>query len=201
MYAHASTVLVCVLVVCLLRLRLILKRDKKSINLGPLTMNPISNQALRTALDHETISIVRMLQADNEHLQNEFASANADLGNRYLRSVLNLIDKHRKLDEVGGVDVLGNELALYDDVDQSNRYDMLTGLIDMPVAEKLRVIPALCELGYFVRKFKPTLHDCPFAVDWNTTEEHLHHLYQGFFARGESCIARPILTESLPSAV
>ena len=108
-------------------------------------MNPISNQALHTALDHETISIVRLLQANNERLRNELASAKADLGNRYLRSVPNLIDKHRELGEVGGVDVLDNELALYDDVDQSNRHDILTGLIDMPVADKLRVIPALCE--------------------------------------------------------
>ena len=48
-------------------------------------MNPISNQALHTALDHETISIVRQLQTDNERLRNELASAKADLGNRYLR--------------------------------------------------------------------------------------------------------------------
>ena len=98
--------------------------------------------------------------------------------------MLNLIDKHRELGEVGGVDMLDNELALYDDVDQSNRHGMLTGLIDMPVADKLRVIAALCELGYFVREFKATLNDCLFAVDWNTTKDHLRHLYQGFFARG-----------------
>ena len=60
-------------------------------------MNPISDQALRTALDHEAISIVRQLQADNERLRNELVTAKANLGNRYLRSVLNLIDKHRDM--------------------------------------------------------------------------------------------------------
>jgi hypothetical protein len=58
-------------------------------------MNPTSDQALRTALDHETTSIVRQLQADNEHLRNELATANANLANPYLRAVLSLIDKHR----------------------------------------------------------------------------------------------------------
>ena len=48
-------------------------------------MDPISNQALRAALDHETISIVRQLQADNERLRNELATAKANLANRYLR--------------------------------------------------------------------------------------------------------------------
>ena len=60
-------------------------------------MNPISDRALRTALDHEATSIVRQLQADNERLRNELATAKANLGNRYLRSVLNLIDKHRDM--------------------------------------------------------------------------------------------------------
>ena len=146
-------------------------------------MVPISDQALRAALGHETTSIVRQLQADNERLRNELARAKANLANRYLRSVLNLIDKHRELEFIG-IDVLDNELTLYDDVDANNRHEMLDGLIDMPVAEKLKGIPALCELGYFVREFKPALHDCPFAVDWSTTEERLRHLYQGFFSRG-----------------
>ena len=60
-------------------------------------MDPISDQALRTALDHEATSIVRQLQADNQRLRNELATTKANLGNRYLRSVLNLIDKHRAL--------------------------------------------------------------------------------------------------------
>ena len=60
-------------------------------------MNPISDQALRITLDHETTSIVRQLQADNERLRNELARAKANLANRYLRSVLNLIDKHRDM--------------------------------------------------------------------------------------------------------
>ena len=60
-------------------------------------MDPISDQALRAALDHETTSIVRQLQADNERLRNELATAKANLANRYLRSVLNAIDKHRDM--------------------------------------------------------------------------------------------------------
>ena len=48
-------------------------------------MNPISDQALRITLDHETTSSVRQLQADNERLRNELARAKANLANRYLR--------------------------------------------------------------------------------------------------------------------
>ena len=48
-------------------------------------MDPISDQALRTALDHEATSIVRQLQADNQRLRNELATTKANLGNRYLR--------------------------------------------------------------------------------------------------------------------
>ena len=68
-------------------------------------MDPISDQALRAALDHETTSIVRQLQADNERLRNELATAKANLANRYLRSVLNLIDKHRDMG-YAGLDVI-----------------------------------------------------------------------------------------------
>ena len=60
-------------------------------------MNPISDQALRITLDHETTSIVRQLQADNERLRSELARAKANLANRYLRSVLALVDEHREM--------------------------------------------------------------------------------------------------------
>ena len=40
-----------------------------------------------------------------------------------------------------GVGVFGNELALYGDVDRNNRREMLTWLLDTPVAEKLKAIP------------------------------------------------------------
>ena len=68
-------------------------------------MNPISDQALRITLDHETTSIVRQLQADNERLRNELATAKANLANRYLRSVLNAIDKHRDMGLDGGIEL------------------------------------------------------------------------------------------------
>ena len=74
-------------------------------------MDPISEQALRAALDHETTSIVRQLQADNERLRNELATAKANLANRYLRSVLNLIDKHRDMG-AGSLDVIDERLVL-----------------------------------------------------------------------------------------
>ena len=73
-------------------------------------MDPISNQALRAALDHETTSIVRQLQADNERLRNELATAKANLANRYLRSVLNAIDKHRDMGS-GSLDVIDERLV------------------------------------------------------------------------------------------
>ena len=111
-------------------------------------MYPISNQALRAALDHETTSTVRQLQADNERLRNELARAKANLANRYLRSVLNLIDKHRELEFIG-IDVLDNELTLYDDVDANNRHGMLNGLIDMPVTEKLKSHPGTMRARLF----------------------------------------------------
>lgn len=147
-------------------------------------MNPASNQALRIAIVHERDSVIKQLQADNERLQNELANAKANLNNRYLRSVLNLIDKHRDMG-FGGLDVLDDRLVLNGEGDEDDdSQEMLDGLVVMPVAEKLKVIPILCELGYFVLEFKPTLHDCPFAVDWNTTEERLRHVYSGFFSRG-----------------
>ena len=80
-------------------------------------MDPISDQALRAALDHETTSIVRQLQADNERLRNELATAKANLANRYLRSVLNLIDKHRDMG-YGSLDVIDERLVLHDEGDE-----------------------------------------------------------------------------------
>ena len=50
-------------------------------------MDPISDRALHTILDHETSRIVRQLRADDERLQNELSAAKANLSNRYLRSV------------------------------------------------------------------------------------------------------------------
>ena len=74
-------------------------------------MNPTSEQALRAALDHETTSIVRQLHADNERLRIELATANANLRNRYLRSVLNLIDKHRDMEVNGGIELFDERLV------------------------------------------------------------------------------------------
>jgi len=144
-------------------------------------MNPISDQALRITLDHETTSIVRQLQADNQRLRNELATADANLGNRYLRSVLNLIDKHRDMG-YGALDVIDERLVLHDEGGADG--EMLEQLYQIPLEEKLAIIPVLCGLGYFVREFKPTLHGCPFAVDWSTTEERLRRDYYDFFTRG-----------------
>ena len=52
---------------------------------------------MRTVLDHGAGSVMRQLRVENERLRNELAMANANIGNRYLRSVLNLIDKHREM--------------------------------------------------------------------------------------------------------
>jgi hypothetical protein len=147
-------------------------------------MDPISDQALRTALDHEAISIVRQLQADNERLRNELATAKANLANRYLRSVLNLIDKHRDMG-AGSLDVIDERLVLHDPNDEDgDSEEMLEQLYQTPPEEKLAVIPVLCGLGYWVMHESIIDHDCPFTVHWNHTEEKLRRVYYDFFNRG-----------------
>ena len=149
-------------------------------------MHPISDQALRITLDHETTSIVRQLQADNERLRNELATAKANLANRYLRSVLNLIDKHRELGYChGSLDVIDERLVLHDPNDEDgDSEEMLEQLYQTPPEEKLAVIPVLCGLGYWVMHESIIDHDCPFTVHWNHTEEKIRRVYYDFFTRG-----------------
>ena len=147
-------------------------------------MNPISDQALRITLDHETTSIVRQLQADNERLRNELARAKANLANRYLRSVLNLIDKHRDMG-YGGLDVIDERLVLHDEDDEDgDSEEMLEQLYRFPLEEKLACIPVLCGLGYWVMHESNIDSNCPFTVHWNHTEEKLRRVYYDFFTRG-----------------
>ena len=147
-------------------------------------MNPISDQALRAALNHETTSIVRQLQADNERLRNELTRAKTNLANRYLRSVLNLIDKHRDMG-YHGLDVIDRCLVLHDPDDEGgDSEEMLEQLYQTPPEEKLAVIPVLCGLGYWVMRESNIDHDCPFTVHWNHTEEKLRRVYCDFFNRG-----------------
>ena len=147
-------------------------------------MDPISNQALRAALDHETISIVRQLQADNERLRNELVRAKANLANRYLRSVLNLIDKHRDMG-AGSLEVIDERLVLHDQDDEDgDSEEMLEQLYRFPLEEKLAVIPVLCSLGYWVMHETNIDSSCPFTVHWNHTEEKLRKVYYDFFTRG-----------------
>ena len=151
-------------------------------------MDPISDQALRTALDHEAISIVRQLQADNERLRNELATAKANLANRYLRSVLNAIDKHRDMG-YGGLDVIDERLVLHTEGDEDGEtQEMIEQLYQTPLEEKLAIIPVLCGLGYWVMHESIIDHDCPFTVHWNNTEERLRMHYFRFFTRGGTCI-------------
>ena len=144
-------------------------------------MDLTADQALRTVLDHGAGSVVRQLRVENERLRNDLAMANANLGNRYLRSVLNLIDKRREMG-YGRVNVIDDFLVLDD---EAVEYDeMLNGLLSMPIEEKLRIIPALCKLGYFVLEEKPAPQTFPFSVDFDVTEEHIRRVSHGFFARG-----------------
>ena len=139
-------------------------------------MNPISDQALRITLDHETTSIVRQLQADNERLRNELARAKANLANRYLRSVLNLIDKHRELG-FGSLDVIDERLVLHDPNDEDgDSEEMLEQLYRFPLEEKLAVIPVLIGLGYRVSIESNIDHNCPFTVHWDHTEEKIRRV-------------------------
>jgi hypothetical protein len=146
-------------------------------------MNPISDQALRITLDHETTSIVRQLQADNERLRTELTRAKANLANRYLRSVLNLIDKHRDMG-YHGLDVIDERLVLHDEAGGDGM--MRNQLYQFPLEEKLAIIPVLCGLGYWVMHESNIDHDCPFSVHWDhgTTEEKLRRVYYDFFTRG-----------------
>ena len=147
-------------------------------------MNPVDDQAMRTVLDHGAGSVMRQLRVENERLRNELAMANANIGNRYLRSVLNLIDKHREMHPtVRYLDVLDRSLVLADDAVEYD--EMLNGLAAMPIEQKLRIIPALCKLGYFVLE-DGSVHSqtCPFSVNFNMTEERIRRVYHGFFARG-----------------
>ena len=162
-------------------------------------MNPISDQALRTALDHEATSIVRQLQADNERLRNELATAKANLGNRYLRSVLCLIDRHREMGYFG-LDVNDWRLVLHSKVDGEGEDDgmdadsqaMLDQLYRFPLEEKLAIIPVLCGLGYWaVEETDIGFIDrsCPFSVHWNhpqlnVYETDLRRVYRDLFSRG-----------------
>ena len=148
-------------------------------------MNPISDQALRTALDHEATSIVRQLQADNERLRNELATANANLANRYLRSVLNVIDKHRDMEESYGVELFDERLVLHNDgLHMDGQQEMLEQLYQFPLEDKLAIIPVLCGLGYWIMHESNIDRNCPFTVLWDQTEEQLRMDYYDFFARG-----------------
>ena len=147
-------------------------------------MDPISNQALRAALDHETISIVRQLQADNERLRNELVRAKANLTNCYLSLVLKLIDEHRDMG-FGSLNVIDERLVLHDQDDEDgDSEEMLEQLYRFPLEEKLAVIPVLCGLGYWVMHETNIDSSCPFTVHWNHTEEKLRRVYYDFFNRG-----------------
>ena len=145
-------------------------------------MDPISDQALRTALDHEATSIVRQLQADNELLRNELATVKANLGNRYLRSVLNLIDKHRALGSTS-VWLYDDYLVLHDNGFGTDGM-MREQLYQFPLEDKLATIPMLCGLGYWVMHESNIDRHCPFTVLWDQTEEQLRMDYYDLFTRG-----------------
>ena len=150
-------------------------------------MNLISDQALRTDLDHEAISIVQQLQADNERLRNELATAKVNLGNRYLRLVLNPIDKHRDMG-FGSLDVIDGCLVLHglgdEDDEDGETQEMLEQLYRFPLKEKLAIIPVLCGLGYWAMHESNIDRNCPFTVHWNHTETKLRKVYYDFFTRG-----------------
>ena len=162
----------------------VLTYSKKNSKCSSKTkMNPTSDQALRTALDHETTSIVRQLQADNERLRNELATAKANLGNRYLRSVLNLIAKHRDMGVGGGIHVIDERLVLHNDGLHMDAA-MVEQLYQIPLEDKLAIIPVLCGLGYWVMHESNIDRHCPFTVLWDQTEEQLRMDYYDFFTRG-----------------
>ena len=147
--------------------------------------------ALRAAMCHETAPLIDRLEAENRRLKLEVVRLHAGLGNRYLRSVLNLVDKHRSLG-YDGVDVLDNNLVLADEDEAEDQ--MLEELIHMDVRDKLAVIPYLTTMGYFVIEIRTEgnwIHDCPFSVNWDTTEDKLRKVYAASFERG-SILYQPV---------
>ena len=143
-------------------------------------MDPISDEALRTVTNHEATSIVRQLRTDNERLRNELATAKANLRNRYLRSVLNLVDKHRDMG-TGSVEVSDWRLVLQSEYDdEGDSIEMLNGLYRLPLEEKLAIIPVLCGLGYGATH-EWDIHcigrnsNCPFSVHWNHAETKVEY--------------------------
>ena len=148
-------------------------------------MDPISDKALRAALDHETTSIVRQLQADNERLRIELATAKANLANRYLRSVLNAIDKHRDMGLDGGIELFDERLVLHNEgLHMDDQQEMLEQLYQFPLEDKLAIIPVLCGLGYWIMHEPNIYRHYPFTVLWDQTEERLRMDYYDFFTRG-----------------
>ena len=148
-------------------------------------MDPTADQAMRTVLDHGAGSVMQQLQTENERLLNELAHAKANLSNRYLRSVLNLVDKHKDLG-AGSLEVHDDWRVLYGPHDDIDVDEMLKQLCEFPCEDKLAVIPVLCELGFWVMHENTDRIDsgCPFTIHWNHDEEKIHRVYYDFFARG-----------------
>ena len=142
--------------------------------------------ALSVVCAHTVNPTIKEQRAEIASLRRENARLDAGLKNRYLRSVLNLVDKHRDFDYTG-VEVLNDRLMLTDE-DASTEQGMLGQLIEMPIQEKLAIIPYLTALGYWVIEIREEggqpAHDCPFSVDWNTNEQRLRRVYADTFARG-----------------
>ena len=120
--------------------------------------------------------------ADNQRLRNELATAKANLGNRYLRSVLNLIDKHRALGSTS--DWLYDDYLVLHDNGFGTDGMMREQLYQFPLEDKLAIIPVLRGLGYWVMHDSNINRNFPFMVRWNTTEERLRRDHYDFFTRG-----------------
>ena len=145
-----------------------------------------THTALSVVCAHTVNPTIQEQRAEIASLRRENARLDAGLKNRYLRSVLNLVDKHRDLDFTS-VEVLVNNLTLTDE-DASTEEYMLDQLIDMPFQEKLAIIPYLTALGYWVTEMREEggqpNYDCPFSVHRNTNEQRLRRVYADSFARG-----------------
>ena len=98
--------------------------------------------------------------------------------------MLKLIDEHRDMG-YGSLNVIDEGLVWYDEDDEDgDSQETLEQLYQIPLEEKLAIIPVLCGLGYWVMHESKIDRNCPFTVHWNHTEEKLRKVYYDFFTRG-----------------
>ena len=139
---------------------------------SPLSQTNVTSvkSALRVVLRHDDSSELRRLREENDRLKSM-------LTNRYLRSVLNLLAVATYNPDLDGTDRLqtvkdGGALSrYYNDEDDESEIE----LSQLPLSEKLAIIPSLCAFGYNVITgiLLEGLGEYHFYVMWGTSPEYI----------------------------